>query len=404
MSRFITTLRFPDDWPEFSLGDVTRRVTTRNNVGNTNVLTISAAEGLINQEEFFKRRIASTDLRPYFLLKTGDFAYNKSYSAGYPVGVIRRLDRYPAGVVSPLYICFRIDREILDLDFAKHFFAAGVIDPYIAWIAKEGARNHGLLNVAVGDFYAAPVRVPPISEQLRIAEILNTLDDQIRANEQVIVKLENIKLGLLQDLIELEGSSSPRVAIGDIANTYSGGTPSRAVPGMYNGNIPWVKSGEVNKSTITSTEELITPAALRTSSARWVPAKVPLIAMYGATAGVVSWTGIPVTTNQAVLAVLPSSAQIDPRWLYWSLVHHSPTILAAVQGSGQPNLSKGTIDNYRMAVPDLTVQQRVADVLDTHESLIAAEHRVLAKSRTYKHGVVSDLLTGRYRVLMETTL
>ena len=270
------------------------------------MLTISARDGLVNQEQFLNKRIASTNLSPYFLLARGDFAYNKSYSAGYPVGVMRRLDRYSAGVVSPLYICFRPNPRIVDSDYLAQYLQSGLLDEDISLIAKEGARNHGLLNVNLNDFFSIPIRVPPLGEQTYIAEILDTADETIRSTEQFIAKFERVKSGLLLDLLVDRSVSWSTMSMSEIALTYSGGTPSRAIPGFYGGEIPWVKSGEVNQSSIVRTEETITQAGLQVSSTHWVPSEVPLVAMYGATAGAVSWTKIRLTTNQAVLAVVPT--------------------------------------------------------------------------------------------------
>ena len=100
--------RFSGEWKANRLRNITTRHTKRNTIGNTNVLTISAQYGLINQAEFFNKAVASDDKSNYFLLEKGDFAYNKSYSNGYPFGAIKRLTRYEVGIVSPLYICFRI--------------------------------------------------------------------------------------------------------------------------------------------------------------------------------------------------------------------------------------------------------------------------------------------------------
>ncbi|MER7735910.1 hypothetical protein ABTX80_34030 [Streptomyces erythrochromogenes] len=169
------------DIAQVQLRDVVSRVAIRNSASNTNVLTISATHGLVSQEEYFNRRVASTDLSQYYLLRKGDFAYNKSYSAGWPVGVVRRLQRYKEGVVSPLYICFRPDTELVNPSYLQHYFDSGVLNEDILLIAKEGVRNHGLLNVGVEDFFKLPMRLPTLPEQQRIAEILDGMDEQINA-------------------------------------------------------------------------------------------------------------------------------------------------------------------------------------------------------------------------------
>jgi type I restriction enzyme S subunit len=178
------------------LRDVVSRVAVRNSVGNSNVLTISATHGLVNQERYFNRRVASSDLSQYCLLQKGDFAYNKSYSTGWPVGVVRRLRHYEDGVVSPLYICFRPDVSRVDPSYLQHYFNSGALNDHILGIAKEGVRNHGLLNVGVEDFFDLPLKLPPLSEQQRIAEIFDAFDMQIQR-----LHSEALKLGSLSDSV-----------------------------------------------------------------------------------------------------------------------------------------------------------------------------------------------------------
>ena len=81
----------------------------------------------------------------YYLLKNGEFAYNKSYSVGFDFGSIKRLDYYPMGALSTLYICFALKKH--DTDFVKAYFDSLKWYREIYMISAEGARNHGLLNV-----------------------------------------------------------------------------------------------------------------------------------------------------------------------------------------------------------------------------------------------------------------
>jgi type I restriction enzyme S subunit len=185
------------DVTQVKLRDIASRVTARNSVENTNVLTISAAHGLVSQEKYFNRRVASANLSLYYLLREGDFAYNKSYSAGWPVGVVRRLEHYEAGVVSPLYICFRPDPSRVDSSYLQYYFDSGILNEEILWIAKEGVRNHGLLNVGVEDFFGLPLNLPPLAEQRRIAEILDEVEAQIRRAGAEVSKLSKVLRGTL---------------------------------------------------------------------------------------------------------------------------------------------------------------------------------------------------------------
>ena len=116
-------------------------------------MTIAAQYGLVSQEEFFNKNVASENLSGYYLLQNGDFAYNKSYSGDYVWGTVKRLDNYEQGVLSPLYICFRPDSAKVDSDFLVYYFESKKWHKAVADIAGEGARNHGLLNISVIDYF-----------------------------------------------------------------------------------------------------------------------------------------------------------------------------------------------------------------------------------------------------------
>lgn len=139
----------PEEWEEERFKEKFSHLTRKNTEDNTNVLTISAQFGLINQESFFNKSIASENTTNYFLLRKGEYAYNKSYSNGYPYGALKRLEKYESGIVSPLYICFSATEENKCPEFYIQYFEAGKMNPEIKAIAQEGARNHGLLNISV---------------------------------------------------------------------------------------------------------------------------------------------------------------------------------------------------------------------------------------------------------------
>ena len=193
--------RFSGEWKANRLRNITTRHTKRNTIGNTNVLTISAQYGLINQAEFFNKAVASDDKSNYFLLEKGDFAYNKSYSNGYPFGAIKRLTRYEVGIVSPLYICFRIKEGSVSGEYLEQYFEAGLMNHEIQAFAQEGARNHGLLNIAVDDFFNSKILLPSPEEQTAIAEVLSTADREIELLQQDIEQEKEKKKALMQLLL-----------------------------------------------------------------------------------------------------------------------------------------------------------------------------------------------------------
>lgn len=200
----VPPLRFPgftDEWKENPLNQLVERVTRKNKNEESKVaLTISAQYGLVDQEAFFNNKVASPDLSHYYLLYKGEYAYNKSYSSGYPWGTVKRLNQYDKGVVSTLYICFR-PLDTVDSDFIGHYFESSKWHKGVSEIAVEGARNHGLLNIGVKDFFSTTHFVPSLDEQKKITKVLSLIDDRIVTQNKIIDNLQSLIKGLIQYLI-----------------------------------------------------------------------------------------------------------------------------------------------------------------------------------------------------------
>ena len=183
------------------LSDFSERVTRKNTKNETNLpLTISSKDGLVDQISYFNKTVASKDISSYYLLKEGEYAYNKSYSVGYDFGSIKRLDRYPMGALSTLYICFALKRH--NSDFIRAYFDSLKWYREIYMISAEGARNHGLLNVPTEDFFQTIHYLPQDTrEQRKIASFIITLDRRIDAQQSLVKSLKKYKRGLLSQLI-----------------------------------------------------------------------------------------------------------------------------------------------------------------------------------------------------------
>lgn len=192
---------FGGKWKSHRLGDLFERVTRKNAVGEEHVLTISAQHGLIDQREIFNKSVAGANLAGYYLLRNGEFAYNKSSSNGYPVGAIKRLDRYEQGILSVLYICFALKPGAANSDFMAAYFDAGMLDEGIGAIAQEGARNHGLLNVSTTDFFDLDVHIPDEAEQEAIAKAIGALNKETESIQNYLNHLTAQKRGLMQQLL-----------------------------------------------------------------------------------------------------------------------------------------------------------------------------------------------------------
>lgn len=178
---------FTYDWEQRKLGDLVDRVTRKNqDLVSELPLTISAQYGLIDQNEFFDKRVASKDVSGYYLIENGEFAYNKSTSTDAPWGAIKRLDRYENGVLSTLYIVFGIkENNPVDSDFLVSYYSTNLWHKGIHEIAAEGARNHGLLNIAPADFFETRLMIPQdIEEQKKIGKYFIELEALITLHQR----------------------------------------------------------------------------------------------------------------------------------------------------------------------------------------------------------------------------
>ena len=153
----------------------------------------------MDQVSYFNKTVASKDMSGYYLLLNGEYAYNKSYSVGYDFGSIKRLDRYPMGALSTLYICFALKKH--DSDFIKAYFDSLKWYREIYMISAEGARNHGLLNVPTDEFFETKHYLPQnLNEQRKIADFIITLERRIDAQQSLVDNLKKYKRGLLSNL------------------------------------------------------------------------------------------------------------------------------------------------------------------------------------------------------------
>ena len=198
----------------------TERVMRKNkNNQSKRPLTISAQYGLVDQITFFNKVIASTDMSSYYLLKKGEFAYNKSYSSDYPWGAIKRLDNYDQGALSSLYICFTPQDNVVS-DFILQYFESPKWHKGVSEIAVEGARNHGLLNVSVQDFFHTYHYVPKDkNEQIKISKLLMLLDKRIATQNKIIEDLKKLKCAIIEKLYtEIQGKEYSYGQLFDVVN------------------------------------------------------------------------------------------------------------------------------------------------------------------------------------------
>ena len=214
---------FDNAWEQRRLGEIVERVTRKNeNLESTLPLTISAQYGLIDQNEFFDKRIASKDVSGYFLIRRGEFAYNKSTSTDAPWGAIKCLERYENGVLSTLYIVFRIiDEKKLNSNYLAFYYDTDLWHRGVQAIAAEGARNHGLLNIAPVDFFETTLAIPQdIFEQQKIGLFFKQLDHLISLHQRKLEMLKKVKKSMLEKMFPKNDAKVPELRFSDFTDAW----------------------------------------------------------------------------------------------------------------------------------------------------------------------------------------
>lgn len=345
------------------LGNYIRLIDIRNKDNVTNKVMG------INIDKFFMPSVANvigTDLSKYKLITKGKFACNPMH--------VGRDERLPVALygedepalVSPAYFMFEIiDNKVLDENYLMMWFRRAEFDR-ICWLHTDGSVRGG---ITWDDICRMELPVPDIRKQREIVNSYKVISDRIELKQKINDNLvdvgvssiqKNIGRGALINLTEFEmdnmvlsDGSTIKTVSEFCVETKSGSTPSRTQNVFWeNGNISWVKSGEVHNNITLQTEECITEAGLTGSSTKLLPKDTVLMAMYGVTAGEVGYLGIEATTNQAICGMICNS-KYEAAYLYFSLIQSQVEISRLSNGGAQDNLSKNFIDNIKLVVPPI---------------------------------------------------
>lgn len=280
---------------------------------------------------------------------------------------------------------------------------------------KDYVKGTTRLKLTQGSMQLMPFPLPPLSEQQRIVECIEELFAKLDeakerlqevADSFVVRKaaiLHKAFTGELTKQWRLENGVSDESweekTIGEICKIGSGGTPSRKHEEYYNGNIPWIKTGELAWNVITESEEYITDEAVANSSAKMHFAGSVLVAMYGQglTRGKAAILGINATTNQAVCALQPLELLTSEFLFYYFMKNYWQFREEAV-GGNQPNYSAKMISNWLINLPTLPEQHEIVrlidDLLARERSVQQATEQALASIDLMKKSILARAFRG----------
>ena len=347
----------------------TERVMRKNKNNQSKLpLTISAQYGLVDQITFFNKVIASTDMSNYYLLKKGEFAYNKSYSSDYPWGAIKRLDNYEQGALSSLYICFAPQDNVVS-DFILQYFESPKWHKGVSEIAVEGARNHGLLNVSVQDFFHTYHYVPKDKrEQIKIAKLLMLLDERIATQNKIIEDLKKLKSAISERLFkDIKGDVVMLSEVCEIIKGKQINGEFLSEKGKY-----YVMNGGTEPSGYYSDYN--------------IEANTISISEGGNSCGYVQFNTSPFWSGGHCYTIQKIADNVDNLYLYHYLKSKEDAIMKLRIGSGLPNIQKKDLAMFKIKIPTVEQQKTISTFLSSFERKAEIEEiiqNIMLKEKQY---------------------
>lgn len=375
----VPTLRFAeyiDEWHKYALSDFATRITRRNKNNESSLpLTISAQYGLVDQITFFNKTVASVDLSGYYLLYNGDFAYNKSYSNDYAWGAVKRLDKYEKGCLSSLYFVFHPTDKV-DSDYLTHYFETSKWHKGISDIAGEGARNHGLLNMAVDDYFATKHYLPSLSEQKKIACFLNLITKRIEIQNKIISDLKVLKKELCNKVF----SKGSAVRLGDFIEEVTTRNKSNSCENVLSvsNKMGFIKQSEQFEDRTVASENKSNYKVVTEGCFAYNPARINVgsIALLSTQIGIIS----------PMYVCFKAKSALDSEYLnfYYQSGFFYKELQKKLEGSVRQCLTYENMSEILIPYVGIEEQKAIAATLNKFATLIANEEKYLKSLQKQK--------------------
>ena len=403
----VPKLRFKDsrrqefpEWEEKKLGDFTERIKRKapeNSIAP--VMMIAAESGFIYQKDRYSRENAGKSLTNYTLLKQEEFSYNHGYSKLRNYGSVFIL-KEPEARVPFVYHSFKLLSGVGD--FWGYYLNSGLLDRTLKKTISSTARMDGLLNISYEAYMDINVRVPSLPEQQKIADFLTTYDTMIDTQTKRVEAMKVRKKGLLQKIFSQEirfkndnGQNYPeweKKTVGSLANNIvGGGTPSTKNPAFYAGEIPWISSSDLveDKINYLNITRFITQDAINRSATKLIPAQsVMIVCRVGV--GKVAVNELPLCTSQDFMNLIVKEEN-SPVFIGYLLMNLMVKRRNSVQGTAIKGIPSAEIKKFKVLVPALPEQQKIADFLTTVDAQIDAEEKRLETMKTIKKGLLQQM-------------
>ena len=382
---------FTDPWEQRKASEVFQIVDDRGHP-TLPVLSATQNQGMIYRDDS-GRYIGHDESNEigYKRVLPGDFVVHlRSFQGGFAHSQYE-------GITSPAYTVFRAKEPTSHSDrFWKHWFMS---EHFIAGLSTVTYGIRDGRSISVDEFMNTFLAFPAVEEQAAISRLLDYLDDLITLHQRKYDKLVVFKKSMLEKMFPKDGESVPEIRfagftdpweqrkLGDVTDSFSGGTPDGSHASYYGGSIPFIRSAEINSD---KTELFLTEKGLDNSSAKIVERGTVLYALYGATSGEVGIAAIKGAINQAILALSPHTGN-DPLFLASWLRREKARIVDTYLQGGQGNLSGSIVIELSFALPQQKEQQVIGSFFSHLDSLITLHQRKLELLQNIKKSLLDKM-------------
>ena len=387
----------PSGWKVMRLGDVAEKsiLKNRNNLIKL-VLSNSAIDGLVAQNEYFDKDIANKEnIQDYYIVDLGDFVYNPRISQSAPTGPINR-NMLSKGIVSPLYTVFTVQDEIL-AKFLAYFFKTIVWQNQVKSVANYGAR-YDRINITDNAFFSLKILLPPLDEQEKIAEILSTWDEAINLTINLIKSKKQFKKALMQNLLtakirfpQFKGEWK-EIKLGNFLEEKSErNTKNIDLVLSVTNKFGFVTQVEYFDKSVAS-DNTANYKIVRKGNFAYNPSRINV----GSIALLESYE---IGILSPMYVVFECLENLDNRFLkFWFQSHifmgNLPKYLA---GSVRESLNFNYMKTISIKLPNLKEQQKIAEVLTACDDEINLLNLKLENLKRQKQGLMQKLLSAKVR-------
>ena len=385
------------NWPAVKLEELLEQNTTTEKLEPEESYRLLGVR-LEGKGPFIREEKPGSQIRAKSLRKvsSGEFIYSRLFAWRGAFGLIS--PEMDCAFVSNEFPTFKIDEQQVFPKFLEIYFKQRwvwtEVEKYCTGTTKA-SRNRFKEKF----FLNLDIPLPAKEEQkhivARIESLLAKIEEARRLRAEAVIEVEKAIKSILRKIFLNDGWITNK--LGDVCDTTSGGTPSRERPDFFNGEIPWLKSGELNDTLIVDSEERITEEGLQNSNAKIFTRGTLLIALYGATTGKTGILGVDAATNQAICAIFPNKNIIEGDYLHWFLRFKRDDYLLKSFGGAQPNISQKLLKETKIPIPPLPEQRRIVAYLDSLQAKMDELKRLQAETEKEIEELVPSILDRAFK-------